>query len=54
MSTTSKQGAQVKGRQDGEMDFFLVDDGCMRCMWVQEIQDATRVERRIQRSWRRP
>ncbi len=55
--TTSKQGAQVRGRlgrQGGEMEFFLVDDGCMRCMWVQEIQDATRVERRIQRSWRRP
>jgi hypothetical protein len=55
VSTTSKGGAQqVRGRQDGEMEFFLVDNGCMRCMWVQEIQDATRVERRIQRSWRRP
>lgn len=55
VSTTSKGGAQqVRGRQDGEMEFFLVDDGCMRCMWVQEIQNATRVERRIQRSWRRP
>jgi hypothetical protein len=54
VSGTSKQGAQVRGRQGGEMEFSLVDYGCMRSMWVQEIQDATRVERRIQRSWRRP